>query len=974
MGTEPVSAGEFGIQYAGRISRHEILRTVFVESGEGLVEQLVLECMGFSVAVHDYREGGGLSASELREEIASSLSSPFDLSRGPLLRSSLYLLGEGRSILTYTMHHIISDGWSMGVLLRELLSYYNKWGEGISSVLPSLRIHYGDYSEWQQRGLVEGDQSSSRIYWKQVLGGELPVLDLPGDRARPVVKTYNGGSVLHRMGSEWFPVFRSLLQSEGCTLFMGLVSLVKALLYRYTGQEDIIVGTTVAGREEWELENQLGFYVNTLVLRTVFSGTEGYRELLLKEKEVLLGAYDHQSYPFDELVEELNLRRDISRNPLFDVQVILQDSSGLPEEKLAGGLQVKEYEGYEKESSLFDLTFQFYETEECLVVRLDYNSDIYNKSTAERICSHLEGLLRSVSRDSTTGLNQLDYIGEGELSELLQREGPLLYEAPIGKTIVDLFEEQVTLYSDRIALVCGESRMSYAELDERSSALSAYLRTVQGVRKGDRVGIMLDRSLESVLCIIGVLKSGAAYVPVDPLYPVDRISYMLSDADCRVVITDSFYQSYQSSSFLEFEVVKESLGMEDLAYVIYTSGSTGRPKGVMIHHGGIVNTIYGQQQAFVVEPGERHLQFASLSFDASVSEIFVSLCSGCTLYVVPGEIKQEPLRMESYLQENRIDMATLPPVYFSMLSTEGLRGLKKLITAGESAIYDKCVEYSRYGQYYNAYGPTEASICATIYAYGGGKHGSGRMPVGRPIINTRVYILDGERKPVPAGVVGEIYISGLGVSMGYLNQAEQTGIRFMEDKFNPGHRMYRTGDMGRWLESWEIEFLGRRDTQLKIRGYRIEAGEIENCLLGCKGVESCVVTDVESASGERELVAYVTSAVELQEESMRAHLQGKLPVYMLPAQYVQLKQLPQTPNGKIDRKALPVPSGMGLGRSRVFAEAETAMQSVLVSIWQELLGREVISIDDNFFELGGNSIKIIKLAKPFRSFFLRQGG
>jgi amino acid adenylation domain-containing protein len=864
------------------------------------------------------------------------------------------------------MHHIISDGWSMDILLNQLLLFYNTDTRKKAEGLLPLSIQYKDYAVWQQQ-LIRGEgMQHHKAYWLDQFGGELPVLQLPSDKMRPAIKTYNGGMVTGVIDRALTQQFKKLNQEQGATLFMGLVSAVNILLYRYTGQQDIIIGTPIAGREHADLEEQIGFYINTLALRMQFKGSESYRELLENIKKVTLGAYKHQAYPFDELVDELHLQRDISRHPLFDVMIILQNATNnavkLP---YLRGLDIHRYEDSEKLTSLFDIVFDFFEVGEELQISINYNRDIYNKGTVKQLADHLEQILIAISANPDKAINRLDFLNEKDKSQLLEKFNDTTFELAADKTILHLFEEQAEKNPDATAIVFEENELSYRQLNEKANRLAAYLKQHYAVGPDDLIGVMMERSEKVIITILGILKSGAAYLPVDPDYPRERIDYIIKDSCCNVIIDEKEFKGFEQE---QNQYHKKNLSFNnkpaDLAYVIYTSGSTGKPKGVMIEHGAIVNTIYSEQKVFDVKQGDRHLQFASLSFDASVSEIFVCLCSGGALYIIDEKNKKIPALLEKYLSEKQTDIAIIPPAYLEHLEIEKIRTLKKLITAGEPAVYDKAVSFRRYGMYFNAYGPTETSICASIFSFNKKTMMTGRnVPIGIPIFNTRVYIVDDQDNLLPLGAIGEICISGRGLSRGYLNQPELTAEKFTANPFKEGDRIYRTGDLGRWLPDGNIEFTGRKDDQVKISGYRIELGEIECALRTCKDIDAAVAAVKTTADGEKELIGYVVSKAEIKLSEIRAHLNKILPGYMIPAHYVQLQELPLTPNGKVDRKKLSDSASVKLQREAGYVPPGSEIEEQLVNVWQKILAKDKIGINDNFFELGGNSMKIIKLAK-----------
>ncbi|HTI07449.1 MAG TPA: amino acid adenylation domain-containing protein, partial [Puia sp.] len=978
--------GRAALEYAFKslIERHEILRTVFKYDEQGNIRQFInsMAEMDFRITYRDVR---GQKEETIKKILQEEFIRPFNLATGPLLRAGLYQAAEDRWIFTYVMHHIISDGWSMAILIRELLQLYNAAEKGDKDPLPPLRIQYKDYASWQRMKLSGEDLQQHKNYWLRQFEGELPLLDLPGGKPRPPVKTHKGDSISKKIDGSIARGIRTIIHDQGATLFMGLLAAVNALLYRVTGQNDFIIGTPVAGRDHMDLEDQIGFYVNTLALRIQLKGEDSYQELLEKVKQVTLGAYQHQAYPFDELVDDLHLHRDISRNPLFDAQVIVQEfkNNHKGEDQRLGNLEVSKYEGAKRMTSVFDLVFNFAGMDDELFLNLTYNSDIYDADMVARLLQQVERFLQAIIASPRLPVNRLSFLHEGEKARLLREFNDTAVTYPGPRTLVELFEEQVVKSPDKVAVVFSGEELSYRELNEQSDRLAGYLRSNHGVEAEELVGIMLDRSDKMIIAILGVLKAGGAYVPIDPDYPAARKDYILRDGGIRVLITHTEYifnLDYYQGAVFAMDVQMDDLaspapmvrgsGAEALAYVIYTSGSTGQPKGVMIDNGAIVNTIRSQREIFAAEAGERHLQFASCSFDASVSEIFVALSAGSALYIIGEEAKKEPRLLEEYLREHKIEMATIPPAYLKLLSIERLESLKKLITAGEAALRDKAKAFLRQGTYYNAYGPTETSICASVFKVEKGRELEvTSVPIGVPVANTRVYILDGQTSLQPIGVTGELWISGAGLARGYLNQPGLTEERFVASPFTKGERMYKTGDLGRWLAGGDIEFGGRKDDQVKIRGYRIELGEIEGVLQSYPGIDAAAVIVGRDSGEEKELIAYIAGKETVNLTDLRGHLNKTLPDYMLPGRYIQMESLPLTVNGKIDRKKLPSLEGSDMSANVPYVAPRNETETKLVSIWQGILEKEKISIKDNFFDLGGHSLKATRLASRIQKDF-----
>ncbi|MEN5057173.1 non-ribosomal peptide synthetase [Sphingobacterium kitahiroshimense] len=941
------------------ISRHEILRTVFVENGNYEVRQYVKspDELGFAIHSEDLRSHGDpMKKAEIL--VSEDFGRTFDLSSGPLIRASLYQVGNSDWVFSYVMHHIISDGWSMEILFQELLEVYNGYVKGMTPPLAPLRIQYRDYAAWQQEQLVGPWLEEQKKYWLEQLSGELPIVDLAADKPRPAVKTYNGGRVSVEIGRDITSGIKAFSRDSGGTLFMGLLCAVNALIYRYTGQTDIIIGTAIAGREHADLENQIGFYVNTLALRTRFDEESSFRKLFGSVKEVVLGGYEHQHYPFDELIEAIGYKGDISRHPLFDIVTSYRydHTEEIILSKRSFGLNITENNiDHDHLVSKFDLHFEFIETASGLRLNIDYNSDIYCCSTIERLGAHLLTLVESAVREPSAPIIELDYIGAEERALLLSTFNGQVVGIP-ETNVVELFEAQVRTAPDNIAVVDGARSLSYGELNSRANQLAHYLRKAYLVAADDLVGICLERSADLVICILGVLKSAGAYMPVDPAIPVERKEFIRKDSGCRVFLDERelllFYGLCDSYGCENLNLV---INPRDLAYSIYTSGSTGLPKGVLVEHHSLVNLCFWNWETLSLTSRDRATLYAGVGFDASILELFPHLITGGCLYVVPEEIRLNVVELSAYYIENGITISFLPTsIGEEFLKTDNNRTLRYLNLGGDRL--NSCPR-KPYG-IVNNYGPSEGTVVVTITVV---TEHSTNIPIGRPISNTKIYITDARQNIQGIGVVGEICIGGAGVARGYLNQPALTAEKFISSPFVEGERIYRTGDLGRWTADGTIEFFGRRDGQVKIRGNRIELGEIEYALKEQKGITSAVVVAHERASGQRELVAYIVSSEKLDGTALGRSLGESLPVYMLPRYYIQIDEIPLTVNGKVDRQKLPAPEDSWMGGESLYVAPTNEVEERLVVLWQEILGREKIGIIENFFELGGNSLIAMKL-------------
>nr|WP_267497724.1 non-ribosomal peptide synthase/polyketide synthase [Paenibacillus farraposensis] len=946
------------------ISRHETLRTSFdVVNGEPV--QRVHEEVPFAVEYAEARE------EEAKVRIRDFIR-PFDLQQAPLLRAGLIKLQQDRHLLLFDMHHIISDGTSMGVLTEEFIQMY----EG--SELPELRIQYKDYAVWQQREMQSERIDKQEAYWLDVFRGELPILDLPIDETRPAERSFAGKQVDFVIDAFRSEALKRLAAQSGSTLYMVLLSAYTAFLYKYTGQEDIIVGTPIAGRPHSDLEGLIGMFVGTLALRNYPSGEKTILDYLQEVKETALQAYEHQDYPFEELVAKLNMNRDMSRNPLFDTMFVLQNTE--QSEREIAGLQFKPYV-YENPTAKFDLTLLIAEQGEELVCSLEYASALFKRETVEQIANHFMQVIDAVVNAPEMKLSEIAIITAAEQAQILEQFNTTAADYPMDKPIHQMFEEQVERTPEQTAMVFGESRLTYRELNDRVNQLAHVLRA-EGVRSEQFVGLMVERSLEMVIGIFGILKAGGAYVPIDPEYPEERIHYILKDSGAKLLLTQSHLRREKPDlagfegkmvdldSSQAYAEDRSNPGItvkpKDLMYLIYTSGTTGLPKGTMITQQGLVNYIWWAKKVYV---GEEKLDFplySSISFDLTLTSIFTPLITGNTIFIYEGADKGTLI--QEIIEDNQVDILKLTPTHLSLIKDMKIPDhsrIRKMIVGGENLSTHLAKSISDlFGgniEIFNEYGPTETVVGCMIYLYDPVRDTKDSVPIGVPADNVYIYLLDSQRNLVPPGVPGEMYIAGDGVALGYLNRPELTAEKFVDNPFAPGGRMYRTGDLARWQADGNIEYLGRIDEQVKIRGYRIELGEVEAQLMKVDAVQEAVVTARADEDGQKYLCAYLVTDRSLTASELRGALAQELPSYMIPSYFVQLERLPYTPNGKIDRKALPVPE-RSMPTGTAYEAPRTAVEQALTAVWQGVLGVGKIGIRDNFFDLGGDSIKSIQVS------------
>ena len=850
------------------VRRHEILRAVFT-AVEGAVVQVIRETLTLTIPVLDLREFPAEGRdSEIRRLALEEFQKPFDLSQGPMLRLKLLRTAEQEHVLLLTAHHIISDGWSIGVLFNELAALYRAFSNDRPSPLSDLPIQYVDFAHWQRQFLQDGVLQAHLAYWKQKLGGSFPVLELPADHPRPPIQTSHGARHYLSLPKPLSGALNVLSQREGVTLFMTLLAAFQTLLYRYTGQDDILVGSPIAGRNWTEVEPLIGCFLNTIVLRTEMAGDPSVRELLGRVRQVAMEAYDHQDIPFEQLVEEFHPERDMSRNPLFQVMFVLQNSLKLE----LPGLSLRPM-GLDRGATPFDLILSMEDTEEGLSGWLEYNTDLFDGATIARTAGHLQTLLEGMVGNPEQRLSELPLLTEAERRQMLVDWNNTGADFPQDTCLHQLFEAQVEKTPEAIAVVFEEQQLTYRELNRRANQLAHHLREL-GVGPDVLVGICVERSLEMVVGLLGVLKAGGAYVPLDPGYPTERLAFMIEDSrapvlltqqrlvevlpkhGARVICLDADWEAIaQDSRDNPLSQVKS----HNLAYVIYTSGSTGKPKGVQILHHAVVNFLCSMREQPGLTRDDVLLSVTTLSFDIAALEIFLPISVGARVILVSRETAADGTQLLARLSDCRATVMQATPATWRLLLEAGWQGEKRLkIFCGGEALPRELARQllQRCSSLWNMYGPTETTIWSAIYQV---PSGESPVPIGRPIANTRFYILDSHLQPVPIGVPGELHIGGAGLARGYLNRPELSAEKFIPDPFTDGMqaRLYKTGDLVRYLPDGHVEFLGRNDHQLKIRGFRIELGEIEAVLGQHPAVKGSVVIAREDTAGEKYLVAYV---------------------------------------------------------------------------------------------------------------------
>jgi tyrocidine synthetase-3 len=1004
------------------ITRHESLRTSFHLVEENPVQE-IHDKVEFEIQyyenhkIHEEELSGGtrglapLSNPATRNPqpaaaLISSFIRPFDLARAPLLRVGFLHL-DNSCFLLVDMHHIISDGISHKILGQDIMALY----QGETPPLP--RLQYKDFAGWQTNEAQRKTVKLQEAFWLKVLAGEIPLLNLPIDYPRPRVQSFAGDKVNFEISADHTRALKTLALGSDTTLYMLLLTIFNILLSRLTGQEDIIIGTPVVNRRHSDLEQIIGMFVNTLVLRNSPNGEKSFNQFLREVKLRSLQAFENQEYPFENLVEKVDIQRDTGRNPLFDVLFSLQDifekkeKINEPVNAAQDSLSIDQNQDpYKNRTAQFDLVLVGSETDDKLALGFQYCTKLFKKQTMRRFAAYFKKIVLSLVENPEKKLCRIEMISEEEKQRLIYDFNETDTPYPRDKTIHQLFTQQVSRTPDHSALVFHDKQLTYQELNRKSNQLARLLRE-KGVREENMVGILLDRSLEAVICILSVFKSGAAYLPIDSQYPPERIRYILNDSNLGVLVTTPKLQVKVKAEVeenfgqpprlpLEFIDVETTLAPAfepspstltststcrvspaNLAYVIYTSGSTGRPRGVMIEHFSVLNLILCQRRRSGMTPGDRVLLFSPISFDASVEQIFIALLSGAGLVLIDRETMLDGQKFARFVALYAITYLDAVPSFLKVLDMQKQKDytLKRIVSGGEicppsvaERWYDKC-------EFYNEYGPTETTVACLTFLVNKIESSMAQVPIGKPLDNVKVYVMDRYEKISPSGVVGELYIGGDGLARGYLNNPELTNEKFLpvSASFYRSHRshksyIYKTGDLVQWLADGNLQFLGRIDHQVKIRGYRIEIGEIENCLLKHPDIDEAVVLIKETETGDKYLCAYLVSGKEISAAEIREYLSKYLPDYMIPTYYMQIEEIPLNPNGKIHWKALPSPEINVEGQYKAPGDE---IETKLAEIWSEILGieKDIISIDADFFRIGGHSLKANVLVSRIRKEF-----
>ncbi|GAB5522530.1 MAG: hypothetical protein Roseis2KO_04020 [Roseivirga sp.] len=953
------------------LKRHEALRTQF-SLGMGLPETEILESLTLTIPQVELTDDLTRKQEEARRLAEEEVLIPFDLAQAPLIRLKLYALSPQEHWLLVVVHHTIADGWSLGVFLKELSAFYKAAITGSAASLPELSIQYADYVHWQLEEMKKPAMNASLAYWKEQLAGELPTLELPTDQPRSSRQSFNGGSHRFMLSAEDTMALEKLSREEDATLFMSLLSLLSFVLHRFSGQEEVIIGTPVASRSQQELESLIGVFINTLAIRTGLNGNPTFRELLQRIRKTSLDAFSHQAYPFEKLVEALKPKRDLSRTPIFQVVFNLQ-SAPMPELDMPG-LSLR-FPDFDRGTSQFDLTLMMTRMGDQYQASVEYNSDLFEAESISLLFDAFNRLLKGALARPDEPLSETLLVTKEEQEEVLTVLNDTEKKFPLNRSFHQLLEEQVRETPDAIAVIYEDRQLSYKTLNEQANQLAHKLREL-GVGSGTRVGILMNRSERMLVSLLAVQKSGGTYVPIHTAFPTERIQFILEDASMEVLLTDvdtdklstaalkvlyptdlkAFSQYGQDNPELE-------IGPDDLAYIIYTSGSTGQPKGVMIPHSALTNFLCSMQQQPGMTAKDVLMAVTSVSFDISALELYLPLMCGASVVIASEAMLQNPILLGEAIEQQYITVMQATPATWQLLLESDWQGNQRLkALCGGEALSRRLANrlLNKVGSLWNMYGPTETTIWSACCPV---DKEDAPIVIGKPIANTELYVLDSYGQSVPKGVTGELWIGGAGLATGYLNRAGLTAEKFVFNHLNPvaSNRLYRTGDHARYLKNYSIEVLGRTDHQVKIQGHRIELGEISTALTQHPSVADAVVISRTENSGYKRLVAYYIpeKTVEFDAANLRDFLKTKLPAYMIPSFFVEMETFPLSTSGKVDRKALPLPEDNRELDEYVAPGSES--EEILVKIWENILEIEQVGVEDNFFDLGGASIQSLQI-------------
>ncbi len=953
------------------LKRHEALRTQF-NMGMGLPEPEILRDLELHIDSQTIHESAADKHEEALKMVEKEVLIPFDLTQAPLIRLKRYALGPGEHWLLVVIHHTIADGWSLGVFLKELSSLYKAALTGGTADLPVLPVQYADYVYWQLLEMKKPGMDESLDYWKRQLAGELPTLELPTDQARSSRQSFNGGTYQFVLSEKNTLALEKLSREEDATLFMSLLSVFSFVLHRFSGQEEVIIGTPVANRSEQELESLIGVFINTIAIRTTFADNPDFRQLLRQIRKTALEAFSHQRYPFEKLVETLKPKRDLSRTPVFQTVFNLQ-SAPMPELDMPG-LTLR-FLDFDRGTSQFDLTLMMRRLNGECHAGIEYNRDLFEPETIARIGDAFNRVLASVLANPDAPMSEVLLVSGQERNYRLEDLNVTETVFPRKSCFHQLFEARAEQEPDLPAVIFEDKTLTYFRLNEEANQLARKLREF-GVTAGVRVGVLMTRSEKLLVSLLAIQKTGAAYVPMHTSFPEERIRFILKDAEVQVLLTDLYTETLHinglkvldSTEDETFETYrKDNPGIEtssdDLAYIMYTSGSTGQPKGVMISHRSLTNFLCSMQKEPGLGVNDTLFAVTSVSFDISALELYLPLISGGTVMIASDALLQNPAEMAEVISSDEITAMQATPATWQLLLETGWQGNPNLkaLCGGEALsrnLADRLLE--KVSSLWNMYGPTETTIWSAICEIG---KSDAPITIGKPIANTQLYVLDGYGQPTPSGVTGELYIGGEGLALGYLNREKLTSEHFVENHLSAGNgnRLYRTGDHARYLKDHSIEVLGRTDHQVKIQGHRIEPGEVAAALTQHPLVRDAVVTSRIDSKGYKKLVAYYLTegGSEPDQTDLREFLRAKLPVYMVPSFFVMLEAFHLSASGKVDRKSLPLPEDRR--ELEAYMAPRNESEELLAKIWESVLDVEQVGVHDNFFDLGGASIQSLQI-------------